>query len=80
MNVKEVTAKMLWNIRAEMNEKERVTDKQLAQKLGITPASFSRLITGKTEPKIMTWYKIYLMHRTYKGLQKTTELLSLMEW
>lgn len=40
----------------------KVTDKMLANELGITQASYSRLSTGVTEPKIMTWTKICKLH------------------
>ena len=71
---------MLIQIRSEKNRNHRITDKKIAEELGITPASFSRLITGVTEPKIMTWYKIYQEYVKYMGIQRANELMSKIEY
>lgn len=62
MTVKEATQKMLRRIYSQRAATEKITDKKLAEELNITPASYSRLSTGVTEPKIMTWAKICKLH------------------
>lgn len=73
--IKDCTAQMLIDIRCAYNKEKRTSDKEIAKKLGITPASFSRLYTKLTMPKIMTWQKIIKLHTQCIGIQRNTELL-----
>lgn len=75
MTIKEVTQQMLYQIRGELNRNKKVTDKEIAEKLELTQASFSRLITAVTEPKIKTWVKICKLHKTLCGNVKNYEII-----
>lgn len=80
MTIKEATMKMLQHIEIQNTincnqEKVRSYDKQIANKLELTPASYSRLRTGVTEPKIMTWYKIIKLCRDMCGNAITDNII-----
>lgn len=71
---------MLWNIerrnnRNKLEEGKRGYDKQIAEKLNITKTSYSRLRTGVTEPKIMTWFKIVNLHKEMIGIGITDSII-----
>lgn len=81
MTIKQATQQMLWNIETkntrDCNEKGiRSYDKQIANKLDLTPASYSRLRTGITNPKITTWYKIVKLHEQIIGIEKTENIIN----
>lgn len=81
MTIKEATQQMLWNIERrntrECNEKGvRSYDKQIAKQLELTPASYSRLRTGVTNPKITTWYKIVKLHEKKVGVGITQTIIN----
>ena len=81
MTIKEATKEMLWNIERRnnrnQNEKgERGYDNQIAKMLSITPATYSRLRTGVTEPKIMTWFKITNLHKEMIGIGATENIIN----
>lgn len=67
---------MLVDIRYTYNREKRTSDKEIAQLLEITPASFSRLYTKVTHPKITTWQKIINLHAKCMGKERNTELLN----
>lgn len=74
MTIKEATQKMLRRIYSKRAMTERITDKIIANELGITPASYSRLSTGITEPKIMTWAKICKLHTQAYTQEETNSI------
>lgn len=80
MNIKEATKEMLWNIERKNTTKKneegkRGKDLDIAKMLLITPASYSRLRNGKTEPKIMTWFKIVNLHIEMVGIGATENIM-----
>lgn len=84
MTIKEATQRMLWNIESKTTQEatqkgKRTYDKEIAKHLGLTPASYSRLRTGVTHPKIMTWYKIIKTHENLIGPVKTAEIIDSIE-
>ena len=81
MTIKEATKRMLWNIESKTTQEatqkgERTYNKEIAKHLGITPASYSRLRTGVTQPNIITWYKIIKTHENLIGPIKTAEIIN----
>lgn len=60
MTIRQATKKMLWIIRARKSFKDniRYNDKDIAKYLGISPTTFSRLITEVQNPSIENWYNI----------------------
>lgn len=81
MTIKKATQQMLWNIESKTKEEatrigKRTYDKEIAKHLEITPASYSRLRTGVTQPKITTWYKIIKTHENLIGPIKTAEIIN----
>lgn len=78
MNTKEATIQMLTKIRVHIinNENPRVKDKDIAKMLKLTPASFSRLITGVSEPKLQSWINITKLHAQYYGDEETNMIIN----
>lgn len=76
MTQKEATQKLLIEIRGVYNRTERHTDKEIAKEIGITPVSFSRLITGVTVPNIQTWALIVNKHAKLLGKEKTDKIIT----
>lgn len=81
MTIKEATKEMLWNIENKNTKKKneegkRGKDLDIARMLQITPASYSRLRNGLTEPKIMTWFKIVNLHIEMVGIGATENIIS----
>lgn len=83
MTIKEATQTMLRTIRAKSNEavqwKQRITDKEIAQTMGITKTSFSRLSTGVTSPNINTWAKICKAYAEYAGNEALNQIVQKLE-
>lgn len=83
MTTKEATQTMLRRIKfkyTQENNYEKVKkDKEIAQELGLTPACYSRLVTGVTEPKIATWFKIIQLHKIMCGDKATMEIIEQIE-
>lgn len=77
MNTKEATTQMLTKIRVHIinNGNPRVKDKEIAKMLKLTPASFSRLITGVSEPKLQSWINITKLHAKYYGDEETYTII-----
>ena len=75
MTIKQATSRMLQDIRWQYNREQKTTDKELAKMIGITPASFRRLSTGVTTPKIMTWQKINQLHEKTTSLERHMEII-----
>lgn len=81
MTIRDATSKMLSTISARRNEsawidnKPRVTDKELAAELEITKSTFSKLRTRTQNPDIITWAKICKM---YKQIATTEEFNNLI--
>lgn len=76
MTIKDCTSQMLTDIRRNYSKERRTTDKEIAKIIGITPASYSRLYTKVTMPKIMTWQKIVNLHAKTCGIERNYELLN----
>lgn len=81
MTIKEATQQMLWNIESKTIQEatrigKRTYDKEIAKHLEITPASYSRLRTGVTQPKITTWYKIIKLHEEKVGIGITQTIIN----
>lgn len=80
MTIKEATKKMLWQIKVgSANKENKYTvwkDKDIALKIDLTAPSYSRLATGVTTPKIITWWKIIQLHKKICGAEKTEEIIN----
>ena len=84
MTIKEATKNMLWNIerrnqRTAAEKGKRAYNKDVADALGITRATYSRLRTGVTMPKITTWQKIIILHKTIVGEKYTETIINQIE-
>lgn len=82
MTVKEATKKMLFNIKQayiKENNYNKVPDKKIAEKLGLTPVQYSRLATGVAAPSINTWAKICIIHRYQVSELLTNKIIEEME-
>ena len=62
-----------------IRKKGRITDKAIAEDMGIDPVTFSRLITEIVTPRIMTWYKITKKHSELWGEMETAAIIDGIE-
>lgn len=75
-SIRDCTSQMLIDIRYAYNREKRTSDKELAQLLEITPASFSRLYNKVTRPSMKTWRKLSNLHAKCMGKERNTELIN----
>lgn len=79
MTIKQTTQELIRECRgAEMrncNWKRRIYDKEIADKIGITPTALSRISTGVTAPDIATFIKLIKYAYKMLGKNRTLEIL-----
>ena len=80
MDIREVTATIIREARGaeqrKTNWERRVYDKEIAEKIGITPTALSRLTTKTTNPDINTFVKILAYGRNLLGAQRIHKLIT----
>ncbi len=80
MDIREVTATIIKEARGaeqrNANWERRVYDREIAEKIGITPTALSRLATKTTNPDINTFVKILAYGRNLLGTQRIHELIT----
>lgn len=77
MTIKEATMTMLRNIEIYNTIQagyKPTYNKEIAKRLEITQATYSRLRTGVVTPRIATWFKICKLHTETNGENKTKEI------
>ncbi len=78
MTIKQATWKMIQCIRAHYirNSEKRITDKEIAKELEITPVTFSRLYTGVQNPDIITWWKLCKKFKEVSSKEEFNNLIN----
>lgn len=78
MTIRSATQKMLRVIRARKSYLDNIhyKDKQIAEYLGISPVTFSRLITGVQNPSIENWYNITIAFKQYATREELSHLFN----
>lgn len=76
MTFRQATMEMLEKIRVKelhLNN-YRIKDKEIAEHIGITPVTYSRLHSGTQEPNIQTFFKIYYIYEAVVGMKEAYKL------